>query len=121
MNTFKNVALLLAAALPLGTAAPAPAPVNVRQAETIPGKFIVTLNPGAAVTDTFESHLAWVSDVHARSLSRRDTTGVEKTFNFSDFSAYSGAFDEATIEQIKANPDVCGSICSLLSYSRRVL
>lgn len=109
MNTFKNVALLLAAALPLGTAAPAPAPVTVRQAETIPGKFIVTLNPGAAVTDTFESHLAWVSDVHARSLSRRDTTGVEKTFNFSDFSAYSGAFDEATIEQIKANPDVCGT------------
>lgn len=107
MNSFRNVALALAAALPLINAAPAPAEpvIHTRQATPIPGKYIVTLNPGAAVSE-LESHLAWVSDVHARSLARRDETGVEKTYNFSDFSGYSGNFDDATIEEIKLNPDV---------------
>lgn len=104
MNTLRNVALVLAAALPLCNAAPAPV-IKTREPEIIPGKFIVTLNPGAAVSE-LETHLAWVSDVHARSLASRDLAGVEKTFNFSDFSAYSGSFDDATIEEIKANPDV---------------
>lgn len=103
MNTIKNIALLLAAALPLGSAAPAP--INARAPEVIPGKYIVTLKSGAA-DSVVESHLSWVNDIHARSLTRRDTAGVEKTFNISDFSAYSGAFDDATIEQIKTNPDV---------------
>lgn len=107
MIALKNLALILAAALPLGNAAPAPAPeqVNNQPSEVIPGKYIVTLNSGTADSD-FEAHLSWVSDVHARSLTRRDTAGVEKTFNISDFSAYSGAFDDATIEQIKNDPAV---------------
>lgn len=107
MIAIKNIALVLAAVLPLGNAAPAPAheQVNARASEAIPGKYIVMLNPGTADSDV-EAHLSWVSDVHARSLTRRETAGVEKTFNISDFSAYSGAFDDATIEQIKENPDV---------------
>lgn len=102
MFSFKSLAILAAAILPFGNAAPTPAP---QQAEVIPGRYIVTLNPGIAARD-FETHLDWARDIHSRSLTRRDTTGVEKTFNISDFSAYSGAFDDATIEQIKNSPEV---------------
>ncbi|KAI7784959.1 alkaline serine protease alp1 [Diaporthe eres] len=99
MYGLKKLALVAGALLPLVNAAPVANPV---QARAIPGKYIVTLKETADV----ESHLGWVKDVHARSLGRRDLAGVEKTFNISDFNGYSGAFDDATIEEIKANDAV---------------
>lgn len=99
MYGLKKLALVAGALLPFVNAAPVASPP---QARAIPSKYIVTLKETADV----ESHLGWVKDVHARSLGRRDLAGVEKTFNISDFNGYSGSFDDATIEEIKANDAV---------------
>ncbi|KXH48240.1 alkaline protease [Colletotrichum nymphaeae SA-01] len=66
----------------------------------VPDKYIVRVAPGTYDTD-FESHLSWVANVHKRSLSRRSTAGVEKTFNVGDFKAYAGEFDAETIAEIE--------------------
>ncbi|KAL0780397.1 hypothetical protein CaCOL14_001732 [Colletotrichum acutatum] len=68
----------------------------------VPGKYIVRVAPGTYDTD-FESHLSWVANVHKRSLSRRSTAGVEKTFSVGGFKAYSGEFDAETIAEIERN------------------
>ncbi|GJC87602.1 alkaline proteinase [Colletotrichum liriopes] len=102
MANLRRLALAIGALLPAVLAAPA---VN-RRAEpaAAPGKYIVTLKDDAAAN--VESHLNWVADVHKRSLGKRNTAGVENKFNISNWNAYSGEFDEATIEEIKANPEV---------------
>ncbi|TDZ61490.1 Alkaline proteinase [Colletotrichum trifolii] len=103
MINVRRIALAIGALLPAVLAAPAAGNANVKRAEDIvPGKYIVTLKETAAV----ESHLDWVSDVHRRSLGKRDTAGVENKFNISSWNAYSGEFDDATIEEIKKNPEV---------------
>ncbi|KAH8752988.1 Allergen Asp f 13 [Diaporthe sp. PMI_573] len=99
MYGLKKLALVAGALLPFVNAAPV---ASQPQARAIPNKYIVTLKESADV----ESHLAWAKDVHARSLGRRDLSGVEKTFNISDFNGYSGSFDDATIEEIKASDAV---------------
>lgn len=98
MVNFKNLASALLAALPLGLAAPAPANNN---------GYIITLKKDIAATGV-ESHIEWVNHVHARSLGRRDLNlaGVEKTYNVGNFHGYAGAFDAATIAEIRNNPDV---------------
>ena len=92
----KNIATLLAA-LPFGIAKPV----------SSSGKYIITLKEGIAY-DKLSSHLNWVKDMHARSLDRRDLSlvGLEKKFEIGNFSGYSGAFDAATIEEIRKSPDV---------------
>ncbi|KAF5022628.1 hypothetical protein F66182_5304 [Fusarium sp. NRRL 66182] len=102
MANLRRLALFFGALLPAVLAAPT---VNKRQETAIADKYIVTLKSDAS-DDKVAAHLNWVGDVHRRSLSKRDTTGVEKTFNISSWSAYSGEFDEATIEEIKASPEV---------------
>ncbi|KAK4196104.1 peptidase S8/S53 domain-containing protein, partial [Triangularia verruculosa] len=71
----------------------------------IPGKYIVTLKPGVAPSHV-KTHLSWVKDVHARSLSRRDESGIEKVYDALDFHGYAGSFDEETISLIRASEDV---------------
>lgn len=102
MTNFRNLALLFGALLPAALAAPTPAANQV-----IPGKFIVTLKQGASADDV-ASHLNRVRDIHARSLSRRETTGVEKTYQIEDFNAYAGEFDDETIAAIKEDSSVSG-------------
>lgn len=92
----------------------AAAPLASEQAEkaaaasepSVTNKYIVSLKPGIQARD----HIAWVEDVHKRSIGKRDglTTGVEKTMSIdgTDFTVYSGSFDDATIESIKQNSDV---------------
>ncbi|KAF2646538.1 subtilisin-like protein [Massarina eburnea CBS 473.64] len=99
MINVRNIALFFGALLPAVLAAPTPI---TKRADIIEGKYIVTLKTGTTV----ESHLNWVSDVQKRSLSTRNTAGVEKTYSISDWQAYAGEFDDATIAEIKANPDV---------------
>ncbi|CAN8097636.1 unnamed protein product [Discula destructiva] len=101
MHGFKKLALLVATLLPFASAAP----VSSRAAEVIPNKFIVTLKQDIA-SGAREAHLSWVNEVHARSLGRRQLAGVEKTYSIADFQAYAGSFDAATIEEIKASPEV---------------
>jgi hypothetical protein len=100
MASFRNLAVFFGALLPAVLAAPAP-----RAPEVIPNKYIITLKDNVAA----DSHLSWVSDVHTRSLSKRDTVGVENTYDIGKWHAYAGEFDEATIEEIKSNPEVSGS------------
>ncbi|KAI1501893.1 peptidase S8/S53 domain-containing protein [Biscogniauxia marginata] len=104
MNNIRRLALCLGALLPAVFAAPTVVP-RLEQRNAIPGKYIVTLKP-AATPSELESHLAWVQDVHKRSFGKRNTAGVENTYNISTWSAYSGEFDDATIEEIKNNPEV---------------
>ncbi|CAI6333281.1 unnamed protein product [Periconia digitata] len=99
MPSIRNIALFLGALLPAALAAPTQ---MTKREDIIEGKFIVTLKP---TLDSVESHLTWVNDVHKRSL-KRDTAGVEKTYDMESWKGYAGEFDEATIAAIKASPDV---------------
>ncbi|KAI0109009.1 peptidase S8/S53 domain-containing protein [Nemania sp. FL0031] len=103
MRSFRTLALFLGALLPAALAAPASK--KAIEPEYIPNKYIVTLKSGISTAD-FESHLNWARDVHARSLSRRDTVGVEKTYNIKHFNAYAVEMDEETLAIIKASPEV---------------
>ncbi|OTB02976.1 hypothetical protein M426DRAFT_74299 [Hypoxylon sp. CI-4A] len=102
MASLRRLALFLGALLPAAFAAPAPAQ---QKREVIPGKYIVTLKEGIS-SDDFKSHINWARDVHSRSLGKRDTTGVSHEYQISNFSAYAGEFDDATLEQLKSHPDV---------------
>ncbi|KAI0425995.1 peptidase S8/S53 domain-containing protein [Xylaria sp. FL1042] len=102
MHSIRTLALFFGALLPAALAAPAKKP---SEPEYIPNKYIVTLKNGISTAD-FESHVNWARDVHARSLARRSTAGVEKTYSIEDFNAYAVEMDEATLAKIKANPQV---------------
>lgn len=102
MVNVRRLATALTALLPLASAAPTQ---TQQKREVIPGKYIVTLKDSASSADV-ESHLGWVTSVHARSLSKRDTAGVEKTYKINSWNAYAGEFDDDTLAEIKANADV---------------
>ncbi|KAJ5017602.1 Alkaline proteinase [Colletotrichum sp. SAR 10_99] len=102
MTNFRRLALAVGALLPVVLAAPAA--IKRDEPKFAPGKYIVTLKEDAAAN--VDSHLTWVADVHRRSLGKRDTVGIENKFNISNWNAYSGEFDEATIEEIKKSPEV---------------
>jgi oryzin len=102
MVNVRNLAVFFGALLPSVLAAPAPI---TKKDDIIPGKFIVTLKPGVDAAAA-EAHLNWAADVHKRSFAKRDTAGIEKEFGIKDWKAYSGEFDEATIAEIKASPEV---------------
>lgn len=113
MVNFQTLAVLAAALLPAGGLA-APVQQEERREEatrygtvgsTIENAYIVTLKEGIEKRD-LDSHLEWVNDIHARSLNKRDFPGVDKHFDIEDFHAYSGKFDEETIEKIKNSPEV---------------
>lgn len=74
---------------------------HVRNA--ISGKYIVTLKPEADVG----SHITWVNGIQARSLRRQNAdSGITKSYAFKSFSGYAGAFDDATIEEIRNSAEV---------------
>lgn len=107
MKFFQRGALFLASLLPLLNAAPVPEPATNAVVPNVEGKYIITLKEGV---DT-NSHINWVSDVHRRSLERRQDAGaapagVEKTYEINTFKAYAGHFDDDTVEQIRNNADV---------------
>lgn len=102
MINVRNLAVLLGALLPAVLGAPTSI---TKKDDIIPGKFIVTLKPGVDAAAA-EAHLNWASDVHKRSFAKRNTAGIEKKFDIKNWKAYAGEFDEATIAEIKANPDV---------------
>ncbi|KAJ0124372.1 lkaline serine protease alp1 [Diaporthe amygdali] len=71
--------------------------------DVIPGSYIVTLKADADVG----SHISWVNGIQARSLRRQDAeSGVTKSYAFKSFSGYAGAFDDATIEEIRNSDEV---------------
>lgn len=99
----------MGALLPLGSLA---APLFNHTESKVPspsvhGKYIVTLKQGLTSRD-LESHVRWANIVHKRSSvgkqSNSSSAGVHKTFD--SIHSYLGEFNDDTIEQIKANPDV---------------
>ncbi|KAH7368869.1 alkaline proteinase [Plectosphaerella cucumerina] len=111
MVKFNNLAVLVAAFLPVGLAAPVQQEERREEAgfgtvgSTIPGSYIVTLKEGIEKRD-LDSHLEWLGNLQARALNKRDFPGVDKHFDIDEFHAYSGKFDAETIEQIKNSPEV---------------
>lgn len=102
MVSFKNLSLLLAALVPFAAAGP------VRRDDDKPdvsGKYIVVLKDNVT-PEGAESHLSWVNSVHKRSADGTDLSGVETKYDFDGFHGYAGKFDEATLEEIRNNPDV---------------
>ncbi|KXH62466.1 alkaline proteinase [Colletotrichum nymphaeae SA-01] len=85
----------------------AAAPHSQQQQSTaaIPGKWIVTLKSGIDKRDV-EQHLDWIHGTHRRSLSRRQTIGVERTVGIGNFHAYAGEFDEGLLAEIEAKDEV---------------
>lgn len=77
-------------------------PVHQKR-EVIPGKYIVTLKPEADVG----SHITWVNGIQARNVRRQDAeSGITNSYAFKSFSGYAGAFDDATIEEIRNSAEV---------------
>jgi hypothetical protein len=81
-----------------------------RADEIIPGKYIVQLKPDTDVA-SITAHHNKVRSIHARNLARRGGDGpngtpVEREYGFGNFKAYAGSFDDATIEELKALPEV---------------
>lgn len=108
MHSFKRSLLLLGALLPAVFGAPV---APRRAAEKVPGKYIVTFKSGLNV-DQIDAHTTWASNVHKRNLERRGLaerdqySGIEKNYKINKFAAYSGSFDDATIEEIRNSADV---------------
>ncbi|KAI4944085.1 hypothetical protein J4E91_008940 [Alternaria rosae] len=108
MQFFTRITALAAAVAPfLAQAAPVAAPPAN---EIIPGKYIVQLKPDTDV-ESIAAHHNIVRSIHARNLARRGDDGpsgapVEREYGFGDFKAYAGSFDEATVEELKALPEV---------------
>lgn len=101
MHGLKKLALFVGTLLPFASAAP----IESSTSAFIPNKYIVTLKEDV-VASKRDAHLSWVNDVHSRSLGRRQLPGVKKTYSINTFQGYAGSFDEATIEEIKASPEV---------------
>lgn len=81
---------------------------NLKQDNVIPGKYIITLKSGVQI----EQHLSWATRIQTQSSKRSAVdTGVSHQYSIQDFSAYAGAFDEATIEQIRNSEDVSFQRC----------
>jgi len=112
MINVRSLAIFLGALLPAVLAAPAPI---TKRNDIIPGKYIVTLKPGVDAAAA-ETHLSWVTDVHKRSFAKRDTAGIEKTYDIKEWKGYAGEFDEATIAEIKASADVALVEPDTISY-----
>lgn len=80
------------------------------RSSAIKGKYLVALKPESS-SARLRDHTSWVQGVHARNLRKRQASGqtaagVERTFSFDGFRAYSRSFDEETIEDIKRSQDV---------------
>jgi oryzin len=93
--------MTILAALPAAFTMPTMSPgANV----TVPGKYIVTLKPNVKPPE-MDNHMAWVADIHSRSISRRDLQGVDKVWE-DTFKGYSGEFDDQTLKEISESDEV---------------
>jgi oryzin len=87
------------------------APLASRAADDLlPGKYIIQLKPDIDIA-SIAAHHNRVRSIHARNLARRDgnaavSGGMEREFQIGDFKAYAGSFDDITIEELKALPEV---------------
>jgi len=75
----------------------------------IPNRYIITLKNGLSARHV-DSHLDWVDGVHRRSGNGTAATslfaGIRQTYTRTQWHGYAGEFDDQTIDEIRANPDV---------------
>ncbi|KAF2729549.1 subtilisin-like protease-like protein [Polyplosphaeria fusca] len=107
MQFFTRV-IALAAAVPfLAQATPVKRAPAIGDA--VPGKYIVQLKSGMSGISVAAHHAKLVK-IHAANIHRRsleeEGAGVEHEYNMGKFVGYSGGFDAATIEELKAMPEV---------------
>jgi oryzin len=102
MQLFARVLALAATAVPFFAQA---APLSKHSSDPIPGKYIVLLQPETNISSV-AAHHSKVRELHRRNLARRDIDGIEREYDLGDFKGYAGAFDDATIEELKALPEV---------------
>ncbi|KAJ1333933.1 oryzin [Microdochium nivale] len=104
MVGLKTLVILAAGLLPAASALPRPYFKATKvDHDVIAGQYIVTLNKDldeASITN----HFSFASAIHARSGS--GTWGIRKQWKLHNFNGYSGHFDDATIEQIRADSRV---------------
>jgi oryzin len=109
MQLFTRFFAIAAAATPfIAQAAPfASRPAN----EVVPGKWIIQLRPDSDAA-SIAAHHSRVRDIRARNLARRTygygplASGVERDLCIGNFKAYAGSFDDRTIEELRAMPEV---------------
>lgn len=79
----------------------------LQQDERIADKYIVTFKDGVTA-NSIQAHKSQVSGFVAQGMraSGRRFNGVQKDFAIGSFQAYSGHFDQATVEEIKKSADV---------------
>ncbi len=110
MYILTHAIVFVVAAAPLFTSA---APLSARQPKdgVIPGKYIIRLKPGTDIA-SIATHHEVVREIHARNLAKRHVTaaeeeaGVEREYGFGKFKGYAGAFDAATVDELKSLPEV---------------
>ncbi|KAK7756130.1 Suppressor of the cold-sensitive snRNP biogenesis mutant brr1-1 [Diatrype stigma] len=106
MWSIARLALVLGAALGVLAVPTTPLPsVAGQEGRVIPGKWIVSLKPGLERREVDE-HLGWVDVMHKRSLSRRQSGGVERTFSIGKFQGYVGELDNDLVAEIGAKAEV---------------
>jgi oryzin len=107
------VALPFASALPVHSAPSGK--VSIQAGSIVADNYIVLLKSDVT-SQQFEEHQAWATGLHNRRLTRRSDaslTGIKSKYHFGSFTAYSGAFDSSTIEQVCFNllPPATSKLC----------
>ncbi|CAI4214019.1 unnamed protein product [Parascedosporium putredinis] len=105
MVNFRRAAVFLVALVPFAAASPFQR--RAVAGTPIQDQYIITLKEDLT-DETATTHLAWVENVHKRSIGKRSLKGVsaEYNFGFGGFRGYAGEFDDATIEEIRNSPEV---------------
>ncbi|KAJ6439344.1 putative serine protease Pr1D [Purpureocillium lavendulum] len=97
---FKSIIAAASALAALSTAAPVES--SSSSSRVIAGSYIIKLKENVAT----DSHLQWVSGVHARSLGKEDFAGIQREYKSLAFHGYAGHFDKDTIDKIKNSDEV---------------
>ncbi|KAF8470828.1 putative endopeptidase K [Kalaharituber pfeilii] len=102
-----NVAVLIAL---IPTVLAGPIPTAPKAGDVIPGQYIIVLKEDLN-SDEFSAHQDYVVNRYAEALSKRGETPSRETvfahtYNFGKLKGYAGVFDDATIEEIAARPEV---------------
>lgn len=74
----------------------------------IPGAYIVVMKNRVSSLE-FSSHVRWLKRTHRRNLAKRGTQfteGLGTTWDIAGWQAYSGSFDEDTIQEILNHENV---------------
>ncbi|CCX30906.1 putative alkaline protease 1 [Pyronema domesticum] len=113
MVNFVNFFAAVVALVPFVAAAPltvtvGPVTVSVLEGTVIPDNYIVVLKDGISDAQ-YRAHQEWANSRHSQRLFRRNDpslSGIEREYHLSSLLGYAGVFDQSTIDEIQARPEV---------------